>query len=305
MSTASQGFTNHDQLLRAMQGLDITQYLDYRLFLEDLYKNSQTAGQRGQATGKPLSYAKLSILLGFKAENHFFLILKGHRGLTLPQAQIMARNLSFTQAQEKFLEMLVCYCKENDTQKKQEWLDKLVHLRQRRKLIKDSQLDKFLSSWLNGIVFEILKSKDQNWTLSDIRHTLKHNESITKIKQSLDILMELGLCYQENETYRAAPVSDVLSENTVHSASVAHFYNEILEGASRSLMSDSPEERLMQTLTITLPAHVKDKFGSLMDAFSKEIRSLASQNPCTTEQVTFQASLILFPVSQVISNKDK
>ena len=268
--------------------INILNYQDYRIFLNDLYTQQREAHKR-------YSYRQFAEDLGFKASNFLHLVIGRKRGLSDEAIGKMQKHIDWTAQEKKYFYNLVHF-NQAATEKERlgfkTKLDKLMG--DQRGLISEDEHDYF-SKWYIPILKETVGLKGfvshLNWIAKKIRPRLSED----LIKDGLQKLERLGLLKRQNnrwiQTQEHLTTSNEVTSNLIHG-----YHKQMLE-LSVNALGFPAAQRDISSMTMSLSAEQFHWLKERVIAFRDEIQQ-EFQDSNSEATLIAQLNIQLFPVTE-------
>ncbi len=270
------------------RGIKVTDFADFRAFLSAVYTQA-----KARDTG--YSYTQLSEFLGVGSANAHA-IISGKRPLTYKTAEKVVDALGLAGLQKKYFLSLVKQERAKTDRDRDEAFEERLALRQ-----KDlpSELDRrqlaFFEHWYHAAILEILRldhsQSSVEWIASNIRPELPQ----TKVKESLDLLQELGYLSWNDEKQRLFPTdATITTGNEVLTLALMSFHRQMLKLSLEALDNVERTERDISAITITASPALKEQMKDELVALRKRFLKLSAEETGASE--VLQVNLQMFPL---------
>lgn len=276
------------KFLKALQEIDITSYLDYRLLLEDLYQ----AIKRGLNSYSYISYCQD---LGLGTSNMVHLCIRGKRHLRSSSIIKISQTLGLKNIDRQYLETLHQFNRIKQVEKKEPLMKRLLHLKEKSlvSLVDRCHLE-YYSEWFHPVVREMITCHDFDGTPQWIAAKIYPKITLEQAKSSLILLQNLGFIKKNKETgqYRQTQTTLILSDN-IESLSVVRYHQRVLDLAKNSLTEMSEKRRDIRAITMSVSHKSVEEIKLEIINFQNRILEIArkEEHPETVVQLNTQ----LFP----------
>lgn len=273
---------------RAIKVINLLEYTNYRLFLNDVY-------QWLKAKNKPYSYRHFAEELGFSGTNFLQLVIKGKRNLTPISSNQISQGLTLKKMKTEYFVALVGFNQANDLDEKESYYKevKRISLLNKAKVIENEQF-KYFSNWYNIAIRELINTEqfenNVDWIYDQL---LLKKVQKSKIATSLKLLEKIGLVQNNNGKLTLTdPILTTGSE--VQNLALKTFFQEMIEMSKKALVEVEKEKREFgsQTLCISQSAFLKIK-AALQDV-RRDILEIVDQDTSPTE--VYQINIQAFPL---------
>ena len=129
--------------------ISVFEYLDYRLYLDALYKSIKESKIR-------YSYLQFSEDLGFSKTNVIHLIIKGKRPLSLKAAEKICKNVNISSKDKNYFLKLVEYQNTRKPENRENLFKHLIKLKS--EILKSPEIQsqlEFFSEWYHIIIYQM------------------------------------------------------------------------------------------------------------------------------------------------------
>ncbi len=277
---------------------DLSEYMDYRLFLADFYHAKKTQTKNSI---RPYSYAIFSAAADIKSPNYLKMIIEGKRNLSLDMIVKFAKACSLNKAQTEEFRLLILFNQADDPADRNYALKKLSEYRVEQKL-KLGELDRKVfdkvPNWIGWIIFAMVDQAGVSFQTNELRDLLRGKASESEISQALENLIKSGELVRDEQTGAISKGVSTEAPDEVPSALVRKLQMQLMYLGLESLYQDSATEREFGSLTLAMTAHefeeLKFKLRQLRKSLHKD-NSIARMN--NKGDRVYQLNLQLFPVT--------
>ncbi len=271
---------------------NITEYLNYRQFLQDFYLSKKKASPS-------YSYRVFVNKGDLGSPSHLKMVIDGSRNLTLNTIPKYINALGFKKKVEsQFFELLVLYNQETNPDQKINYFNEIMALKRKKglSLLEKHQFD-LLAQWFHVAIYVLVGldsfKNDPEWLAEKLRKRVNSKQT----QDALDSLEALKLI-ERDEVKGYKQTSGALSTaDDLRHLSVYRYHKDMIELSINSLENDASEVREFNGVTLSIS---KDKLPLLKEkirAFRKEINELTSNIPDADE--VYQLNVQLFPLTEV------
>lgn len=277
---------------------DLSEYMDYRLFLADFYHAKKTQTKNSI---RPYSYAIFSAAADIKSPNYLKMIIEGKRNLSLDMIAKFAKACSLNKAQTEEFRLLILFNQADDPADRNYALKKLSEYRVEQKL-KLGELDRKVfdkvPNWIGWIIFAMVDQAGVSFQTNELRDLLRGKASESEISQALENLIKSGELVRDEQTGAISKGVSTEAPDEVPSALVRKLQMQLMYLGLESLYQDSATEREFGSLTLAMTAHefeeLKFKLRQLRKSLHKD-NSIARMS--NKGDRVYQLNLQLFPVT--------
>lgn len=265
-------------------------FLDYKLFLEALYKQ-----MKDSAPG--YSFNKFSEDLGFKASTLMHQIVRGYRPLSEKNAAKIAKALKLEGMEKKFFLALVQYAHAESSQERNEYFEELITLKGKTLPSEpDKDILTYFSEWYHPVIRELIGSddfqSDPAWIVDKIRPVLKREQ----VEESLQLLERLNLIARDETGRYVQTTSRVSSGHRVKGLALVSYHLQMMEHAKEALQKVSGKRRDVSALTLNVDEESAQRIRALIHAFQLQILDEAEK--ASKKDQVYQINIQLFPFTE-------
>jgi uncharacterized protein (TIGR02147 family) len=269
----------------------IFEYLDYRLFLRDLYASQK-------AKSPAFSHRAFSRRAGLRSSNYLSLIMKGERDLSSEMAPRFAKACGLARREADFFCDLVAYGQAKTTEEKQRWHERLARFRKFRDAHRlAGEQSAYHAHWYMPALRELVClpsfSEEPKW----IAQALEPPISERQASDALVTLMRLGLLLRD----AAGRLRQAQALLTTGPGPLSHhvfaFHHGMLDLAKRALDRLPREERDISSLTLSVTEASLPLLKQRIRELRQELLQLAECESAPPERVV-QINFQLFPLSR-------
>lgn len=284
--------------LKLPTGPQVSEYLDYRQYLQDfyLYKRSQTQNQL-----RPYTYSVFAASADIKSPNYLKMIIEGKRNLSEDMISKFARALSLNKARTNEFRLLVLFNQATDPSERNILLKQLSEVRVEGK-IKSGEIDQKswdkLPSWVAWVVYAMIDQDGVQFRTDELKNLLRGKAKADEIEQAIQSLIKSGEVVKDEEgrLKKARQITDHADEIPV--ALIRKLQAQLMLLGLESIYEDNPTEREFGTLTMALTKAEFEEIRFKLRQMRKQLHkdnSIARMN-APGERV-YQLNLQLFPVT--------
>jgi uncharacterized protein (TIGR02147 family) len=269
---------------------NIYDYLNYRVFLRELYDFKKLTGN--------YSYRTFSRLAGFRSSNFIKLIMDGERNLSTVGIHKFAKGFKLNKSSTQFFECLVHFNQAKTVDEKNHYYARILQSKNHleAKPLEVSQY-RYFSNWYYVALRELvgLKSfrEDPNW----INRMLGSKLSYEDIHEAVTVLLELGLVFRNEQKCLKLTEAKIATSSDIESLAVFNFHQEMIAKAKEALEKTPSSLRDISALTVSVTKDQFDQIKDRVNQFRREIHEIANQGK--DKQAVYQLNLQLFNLSEV------
>lgn len=269
--------------------IDVFAYDDYRLLLGDYYIKKKELQPY-------FSYRAFSRRTGFRAPNHLQRVINGDRNLSSDAALRYSQAMHLDAEEQDYFCTLVEHAHATEEDEITRLTEKLLAMKRYRGARRlDEAYAEYHSNWYIPAIFEMIACRgfvaDPRWIAPRMRPQISEEEAA----RALSILRELRLV--EESGGKLTPVDPVLTTGCeARRRAIAEYHRTMLESAKASIDLVPSDERDISALTLCMSEGGLLRVKQRIQAFRKELLSLAAENQ-DGEQV-IQLNMQLFPLTK-------
>ena len=267
----------------------IFKYLDYRLYLQDLY----------HVLKQEKSYFSLryfSKAAGFSSPNYLKLVMDGDRNLSHKSVRKFCKALKLTKDEAEFFENLVFMNQSQTTEEKNYFYSKLAKNKSYL-AIKGLEKDQYeyFTQWYYAVIREMVLwpefRADPQWIADHLLPKITTKEA----SEAIDLLLRLGLLKRSEAGRFIQSDRSISSGETVKSLALSNFHRTMMQRAQEAIDTNNREEREISAITIAMDARKMGLIKEKVKEFRKEIHDLLAEEtaPDAVYQINFQCFRLL------------
>lgn len=267
-----------------------TKFLDYRDYLAAVYR------QLKEHYGT-YSYIRFTEDMGFGSCNAMHLITHGDRPLTVKGVRKIIEAIGLTGVERQFLLKLVTYSQLSESADREKAFEALVDLKSRAlpTVLEKRQLE-FYNNWYNAAILELLSLGEAQDDPVWIAARLTPRVAPLRVKQSLDLLKELGHLTYNVIKKRLVPTHQILTTGSeVYGMAVIRYHQQMIDLAKESITRIAPDDRDVSGVTVAVSKEMKQKLKAEIIAFRSRLLELSKASENAEEIV--QVNVQMFPVA--------
>lgn len=274
---------------------NIFDYMDYRDYLDDFYNEKKKANPG-------FSYQVFADKVGLKSKSFLKEVIDGKKNLTPESAQKINQTLKLGDKAFAYFLDLIEFIHVKSTEQKNYYFEKLSSYSQRNtaKIVQQQQYD-FYSHWYHNTIRELAVHFDFSDDFELLGKMVVPNISARKARQSVDLLLKLGLIKKNKKVYEQVD-KIITTGNTLWSLAVQNFHLQNMAIAASSIETIPRNERDISSLVVGLSekslAIYKDEIEKLRD----KLLRLAEQE--SNVQRVYHVNFQVFPTSEVIKHEN-
>jgi uncharacterized protein (TIGR02147 family) len=268
----------------------IFEYLDYRLYLRDVYLYEK-------ARRPQFSYRYFSRQAGFSSPNFLKLVIDGQRNLGGDSVERFCKALKLPAEEARFFGDLVALKQASSNDEANRAFDRVSQSRRFQKTRKiDGAMFEYLSSWYCPAIRELAGRPDFKDEPAWIARRLVPRITTAEAKSALKLLFELGLLVrgEDGRVVRGEP--SLTTGHEVHSIAVVNYHRQMLERAAGAIELVRREQRDISALTVCISASTVAELKERIHRFRDELLERCDTDP--KPGAVYQVNIQLFPLTQ-------
>jgi uncharacterized protein (TIGR02147 family) len=269
----------------------IYDYVDYVKFLNDMVE-----WMRSQS--KVFSLRYFAKKAGFASSSTLQFVLSNKRGLTLSSANKVCKGLVLDTMETKYFINLIQLNQASTAEEKNVHFQDMLKI-QKRKNIRVISADQYeyFSKWYHPAIRELVRCKDFQGDPKWIVRKISPMISVIEARESLKLLLRLGLIEKVSETNYKLTDRAVATDKELLSMVARNFHREMCDRAKETLDTVDLDHRDFSGVTFGIPA---SKFGEIREKireFRKQLTSSVGSLDEDTEDV-YHMNIQLFPLTK-------
>lgn len=267
---------------------NIFEYIDYRLFLKDMYAHLKS-------TQPSFSYRYFSLKGGFRSPNFYKLVTDGSRNLSRESIPKFAKVLKLNGKEAEFFTSLVQLNQSSSLEEEQEHAHNILKFRSFQNIHPLSREQyEYLAKWFIIPVREILALGHLAHDSKSLADAFLPDVYPKQVEEALELLARLKLIarkqgrWQQNQTLLS-------TGDAVFGTAVRTFHHEMLTRAQEAIHGD-PTKFDISSVTLAISQKNYAKLKTRIQKFRKELLAIAEAD--TSPDVVYQLNLQLFPLSK-------
>ncbi len=274
----------------------IYHYTDYRQYLRDQYVHLKTTQRR-------FSYRAMSARLGFAAPNFLKLVIDGKRNLGRESIAKVTGGLDLNRRESEYFSYLVFFLQAKDPVEKNYFFGLIAAMRARTSttLLQADQFE-YLSRWYHPVVRELVAERSDPLDYERLSARLDNMVSPSKIRQSVTLLLRLGLLTRTGDNRYHQSAVTLNTENELNSFAVRQYHEQILKVAGKALHTIPPAQREIASTTLHLSKTGFEKIKKRLQEFREELLQIATDD--TDPEHIYHANLQFYPLTGAVTDEN-
>ncbi|MGC4066873.1 MAG: TIGR02147 family protein [Polyangiaceae bacterium] len=273
----------------------IFDYLDYRAFLRDFYKQQK-------AEGRSFSFRAFARRAQIRSFNFLPLVMKGERDLSSAMAVRFAKGCGLDGNETAYFCDLVAFGQALNAEERNRAYERLRRFRSFREAQKlEPAQAAYHSSWYVPAIRELVAvpgfREDAKWIAATLRPAI----SAAQAKQALATLIDLGLLVRDADGNLVQSVECVTTGGGPLGHHVVNYHRAMMNRAICALDEFPREQRDISSVTLTVSAEGFAELKERIAAFRKELMQRADASGPADHVV--QLNVQLFPLSKTLKGQ--
>ncbi len=276
--------------------VSIYDYNDYRDFIKEFQLLKLQSNSH-------FSYRYLAQKASINSPSFFADIVKGSRNLTKNTILKTCNALKLDDAEAEYFENLVFFNQAKKIEQKNYYFKQIIELQKCRTIrpIDDDQY-KYFSTWYHSVIRELITYYDFKEDYKKLGSLLNPPISEKLARDSVSLLLELGLVKRDNDSYILAnPLIKSDSATLFKTHQIMHYQVDMLKNAIRAYDKVPPHKRLTSATTVSISKDTYKRFVQILRDTRAKLLNLA-ENDFEPDN-TFVLSVNLFAATETIFNR--
>ena len=277
--------------------IDIFEYLDYRVFLRDWYRERNREG-------RSFSYRAFARRAGLKSPNYLKLVMDGDRNLSPKMAERFAKALGLDDEGGGYFVDLVAFNQAASQRERNLQYARLTSFRRYRKAHKlDVAHGAYHSAWYIPAIREMAASphfnEDPGWLADHLTPPISKGDA----RRAVETLVELGLLVRQPDGSLRQADGLISTGAETRGLHVANYHRAMMERAAASMDLVASDERDISSLTLCVGEGGIRQLKERIQNFRRELleHSALEEDPVRVVQLNFQ----LFPLSRELGGEEE
>jgi uncharacterized protein (TIGR02147 family) len=275
-----------------MKTPNITEYLDYRKYVADIYGYKK-------GLNKNFSHRAFSLKAGLSSPSHLKMVIDGKRSLSQKTIPKFVKGLGIEKEEALYFETLVHFNQSDTNDNRSSLFKRLMELR--NKNITSSHLDdnsfEFLSCWYTVAIYVLVGTKiftnDTEWIVKKLNNKV----TVREVKRALTLMIKLNLIKKDSVRGYVQSNGALSADDDTRSIAIYNYHKQMNELAGDALDNSDSDLREFNGATISISVEDLPILKEKIRQFRKEINELTSNNMEGKE--VYQMNLQLFPLTSV------
>jgi uncharacterized protein (TIGR02147 family) len=279
---------------------DLTEYIDYRKFLNDYYHARKKADP-------DFTFMTFSSMSGLKSKGFLFNVLTGKRNLNKSHIAGLSKALKLKAFERTYFETLVRFNQETNSVLKKEYYDKLSDIKSKGRhpwkcqILRRDQFE-FYSKYHHSVVRSLIGLYGFDGDYKKLAKKIYPKITPRQAKLSVQLIVRLGLVKKAGGAYKITDKS-ISTPPEIESVAVLDFHRQTLELALKTLTNLPKHKRNFSSVTLGLsPSGYQKMCDEIVASRFRQIE-IAEKDKGSGE--VYQLNYQLFPVSKVFVKRGR
>ncbi len=271
----------------------IYEYLDYRLFLRDTYRE-----RKAQPGG--FSYRAFARKAGLRSPNYLKLVIDGDRSLSAEMAVRFAEACDLDGDALEYFRTLVAFNEAKDADERERCQRLMARFRRHKQVrpLTQEQVECH-SQWYIPAICELASvpsfREDPEW----IAQRLVPPITAAQASRALEVLVRLGMLVRDQDGRLAPPTRLATTAREIHSSQIAAYHRTMMRHASEAIDRIPRDERDISSLTLAVSSADLGRLKKTIQEFRREVLRMSAEvaEPNRVVQINVQ----LFPLTDAVA----
>ena len=269
--------------------MNIFAYYNYRKYLQDYYEYRKSLQRY-------FSYRSFAQKAGYSSSGYYLDLVRGRKSLTPQMVPKFIAALGLNEKEGRYFKLMVDFTHAQSVESKQQIFDQMSSLLPKavKALTKNQQ--EYYAKWYHVAVREALSVLNINeGNLQELAWFLNPKISVPQAKQSLQLLLDLGLIEKVDGFYRSVNKT-VTSGKEISPLFVHQFQKQMIDRGKEALDRYTTARRNVSTTTMSVSAAGLERIIRKIDMFQKEILDIVTSD--SGETMLCELNVQFFPISK-------
>ncbi len=269
--------------------MNIFAYYNYRKYLQDYYEYRKSLQRY-------FSYRSFAQKAGYSSSGYYLDLVHGRKSLTPQMVPKFIAALGLNEKEGRYFKLMVDFTHVQSVESKQQIFDQMSALLPKavKSLTRNQQ--EYYAKWYHVAVREALSVLNINESnIQELAWFLNPKISVPQAKQSLQLLLDLGLIEKDNGFYRSVNKT-VTSGKEISPLFVHQFQKQMIDLGKEALDRYTTARRNVSTTTMSVSAAGLERIIRKIDMFQKEILDIVTSD--SGETMLCELNVQFFPISK-------
>lgn len=269
----------------------IFDYIDYRKFLEDLYKNKK-------AVNPCFSYQNIAEKMGIN-KGLIYNIIKGKRNLSKSNLLKICESINLNKTESEYLENLVNFNQAKSVNEKNHYFEKLNHTKNKHgnkmQLVRKDQYE-FYSIWYHSVIRSIIDMYKFNGDFKWLANIVHPPINIKQAKHSVELLLKLEMIQKQKDGSYKVTNKNITTGTEISGLAIQNFHLECAELSKKAICDLDINKRNISGLTIGISNSSYARICKEILQFQNRIAEIVNEDSMANN--VYQLNFHLFPMSK-------
>lgn len=269
----------------------ITEYKDYREFMQDFYDERKRTGA--------FSWREFSKLAGFKSPTYLKLVCEGKSSLSLVKMEQVGVAMRLAGFEMDYFKLMVKFVNaEKDSAKKAALLEMQKIATEHKVRMVDSETFQYYESWKYPVVRELAPMMP-GAKPHEIAEACKDYVSAEEVRDVLNFLVKAGFLKKDGDKSYSQSEKTIVGSREALPIAIRAMHKEMAMMASRAVDRYPSGERCMTGVTLGVNEKARERIVEEINSCCKRIVDIA--NECENQDQVYRVNLHFFPMTEKIS----
>ena len=271
----------------------ITEYKDYRLYMQDFYEERKRTSA--------FSWREFSKLAGFKSPVYLKLVCEGKSSLSFVKMEQVAHAMGLVGHEFAYFTQMVKFGNATKDSVKKEALIEMQKIAMEHKVrVLDAESFEFYESWKNPTIRELAPMMPGKRPL-EVAKTCHQVISAEQVRDSLAFLVQTGFLKREAEHTYVQTEKTVIGTKESLPIAVRGMHKEMASLARTAIDKFPIEERHFTGATLGLCEEAYARISQELDAFVRKVANIAAEYENINQ--VYRLNLQLFPLTKKVEEE--
>lgn len=269
----------------------ITEYKDYREFMQDFYDERKRTGA--------FSWREFSKLAGFKSPTYLKLVCEGKSSLSLVKMEQAGRAMNLAGYEMDYFKLMVKFMNaEKDSVKKEALLEMQKIAVEHKVRMVDSDTFQYYESWKYPVVRELAPMMP-GAKPHEIAEACKDYVSAEEVRDVLNFLVKAGFLKKASDKAYLQTEKTVIGSKEALPIAIRAMHKEMATMAARAVDRYPSGERCVTGVTLSVNDEARQKIINEINSCCMRIASIA--NECENQDQVYRMNFQFFPMTDKVS----
>jgi uncharacterized protein (TIGR02147 family) len=271
----------------------VTEYKDYRLYMQDFYDERKRTGA--------FSWREFSKLAGFKSPVYLKLVCDGKSSLSLVKMEQVAHAMGLVGCEFAYFKEMVRFGNATKDAVKKEALIEMQKIAcEHRVRVVDAEAFQFYDSWKNPTLRELAPMMPGAKPL-EMAKACCQEITAEEVRDSLAFLVKTGFLKREDEHLYTQTEKTVIGSKESVPIAIRAMLKEMALLAEKAVDKFPRKSRHISGVTLGLCEEAYDRISKEMDGFIRRVVSIAAEYENINQ--VYRLNLQLFPLTKNVKEE--